>query len=212
MKLEDCFCVRRFSLVKKDGLGGLARRGPGSTENDVLDAQPITRVHVLGVIAEIEMRSGGVGQVAREEVQVTGSGSGSGYGYGDGSGSGYGYGDGSGSGYGSGDGYGSGYGDGSGDGSGSGYGYGDGSGSGYGYGDGYGYGSGSGYGDGYGDGSGYGYGYGYGYGDGSGYGDGYGYPEQEIGGPSVALATFLSHEPRAVSIPLGDVITLAVAS
>ena len=54
VKLEDCFCVRRFSLVKKDGLGGLARRGPGSTENDVLDAQPITRVHVLGVIAEIE--------------------------------------------------------------------------------------------------------------------------------------------------------------
>lgn len=54
VKIEDCYNVRRFSLVKKDGLGGLAMRGPGSSENDVLDAQPITRVHVLAIVAEIE--------------------------------------------------------------------------------------------------------------------------------------------------------------
>ena len=29
-------------------------RGPGSSDNDALDAQPTTRVHVLAVVAEIE--------------------------------------------------------------------------------------------------------------------------------------------------------------
>lgn len=51
--IRECYGVRRFSLVKKDGLGGLAMRGPVA-ENDVLDAQPTTRVHVIAVVAEIE--------------------------------------------------------------------------------------------------------------------------------------------------------------
>ena len=52
--IRDCCNVRRFSLLTKDGLGGLAMRGPGSSDNDALDAQPTTRVHVLAVVAEIE--------------------------------------------------------------------------------------------------------------------------------------------------------------
>lgn len=52
--IEDAYTIRRFSLETKDGLGGLASHGPRAKSNDVLDAQPTTKVHVLGVIAEID--------------------------------------------------------------------------------------------------------------------------------------------------------------
>ena len=52
--IADAWNVRRWSLKTFDGLGGLAMRGPGAAENDVLDRMPTTRVHVLGAIAIIE--------------------------------------------------------------------------------------------------------------------------------------------------------------
>jgi hypothetical protein len=49
----DAFTVRRYSLTTHDGLGGLAMRGP-QKDNDVLDAQPTTKVHVLASIGTID--------------------------------------------------------------------------------------------------------------------------------------------------------------
>jgi hypothetical protein len=51
--IRDAFTVRRYSLNTHDGLGGLAGRAP-QKDNDVLDAQPTTRVHVLAMIAAID--------------------------------------------------------------------------------------------------------------------------------------------------------------
>ena len=52
--IADAWNVRRWSLKTLDGLGGLAMRGPGAAENDVLDRMPTTRVHVLGAIAIVD--------------------------------------------------------------------------------------------------------------------------------------------------------------
>ena len=50
--LESAYVVRRFSLEIKDGLGGLADRGP-KKDNDVLDAAPRgIGVYVFAVIAD----------------------------------------------------------------------------------------------------------------------------------------------------------------
>lgn len=48
--LDNAYVVRRFSLETKDGLGGLADRGP-KKDNDVLDAAP--RGIGVGVFAVI---------------------------------------------------------------------------------------------------------------------------------------------------------------
>jgi len=46
--------VRRYSLQTKDGLGGLAARGP-QKDNDVIDRAPLPmEVHVLQVVARLE--------------------------------------------------------------------------------------------------------------------------------------------------------------
>lgn len=50
--IEDCFNVRRWSMQTRDGLGGLAERAPGSTENDLVDRWRPTRVHILAVVAD----------------------------------------------------------------------------------------------------------------------------------------------------------------
>ena len=51
--IRDAALVRRYSINTLDGLGGLAERGPVK-DNDVLDPQPTTRVHVLAMIASID--------------------------------------------------------------------------------------------------------------------------------------------------------------
>lgn len=51
--IRDAFTVRRYSLNTHDGLGGLADRAP-QKENDILDAQPTTRTHVLSVVGSID--------------------------------------------------------------------------------------------------------------------------------------------------------------
>ena len=56
------------------------------------------------------------------------------------------------------------------------------------------------------NGYGYGDGSGYGYGDGDGHGDGY--PEQDIGGPSLALATIYCREPRTIGLTVGDALAI----
>lgn len=54
VRIADASNIRRWSLKTLDGLGGLAERGPGAKENDVLDRLPITRVHVLAIVATLE--------------------------------------------------------------------------------------------------------------------------------------------------------------
>ena len=50
--LDDAFVVRRFSLETKDGLGGLAMRGP-KKDNDVLDPAPLgIGVYVFAIVAD----------------------------------------------------------------------------------------------------------------------------------------------------------------
>lgn len=55
--ITDAHTVRRYSLNTHDGLGGLAERGP-QKDNDVLDAQPKTEVHVLACVAFISCDAG----------------------------------------------------------------------------------------------------------------------------------------------------------
>lgn len=52
--IRDAFNIRRYSLQTHDGIGGLAAEGPRSKDNDILDAQPTTRIYVLAVIAHVE--------------------------------------------------------------------------------------------------------------------------------------------------------------
>lgn len=54
VRIDPAYNIRRWSLQTMDGLGGLAERGPGSKENDILDRLTPTRVHIMGVIAEHE--------------------------------------------------------------------------------------------------------------------------------------------------------------
>lgn len=52
--VRDGGFVRRYSLQTKDGLGGLAVRGP-TKDNDVIDRAPLSmEVHVLQVVAKLE--------------------------------------------------------------------------------------------------------------------------------------------------------------
>jgi hypothetical protein len=86
-----------------------------------------------------------------------------------------------------------------------GHGYGDG----YGHGHGYGYGNGNGYGGGHGYGDGYGGGHGHGDGDGNGDGNGDGFPEQELGGSRLAIATAVARE-GLVHATISDAILFAL--
>lgn len=53
--IDDAYTVLKFSHETKDGLGGLAKRGPTNEPgNDSLAAQPRTRVPVMAVLADIE--------------------------------------------------------------------------------------------------------------------------------------------------------------
>jgi hypothetical protein len=56
--IRDCFNIRRYSLKTQDGLGGLAERGPGAKENDVLDKWNTTKIHVLASVADQECNEG----------------------------------------------------------------------------------------------------------------------------------------------------------
>ena len=50
--LDDAYVVRRYCLETKDGLGGLAARGP-TQGNDILDAAPLgIGVYVFGVLGD----------------------------------------------------------------------------------------------------------------------------------------------------------------
>jgi hypothetical protein len=51
--IEPSWNVRRFSIAKKDGLGGLAKRGP-LKDNDILDEIGKNSTHVIGVITSID--------------------------------------------------------------------------------------------------------------------------------------------------------------
>lgn len=53
MVIEDAYNIRRWSLNTKDGLGGLARRGP-TAENDILDSQPTTRINRFGIVEDMD--------------------------------------------------------------------------------------------------------------------------------------------------------------
>lgn len=53
--IRDAWIVRRYSYVSRDGLAGLAHRGPGAQENDQLErCHAPVRLHVLSLIASIE--------------------------------------------------------------------------------------------------------------------------------------------------------------
>jgi len=56
--IREGYNVRRWSLVHKDGLGGLAKRGPqekvGGADNDIMDPITTTRIHVLAMVGIFE--------------------------------------------------------------------------------------------------------------------------------------------------------------
>jgi hypothetical protein len=53
--IEDAYTVLKFAHEKKDGLGGLAERGPtNEPSNDSLAAQRRTGIPIMAVLADIE--------------------------------------------------------------------------------------------------------------------------------------------------------------